>query len=94
MQQFRLLIGRGVADINRTFIDDNGVEWPCLAITAVVVKRNKRLQIIYYETGEVLYIPPDFIKLNSRQPLVDLASKMVYYDDVFNHILEFESNYR
>ena len=76
------------------FIDDNGVEWPCLAITACVVKKDKRLQIIRYETGEVLYSPPDFIKLHSRQPLVDLAASMIWYDEIFDRIFEFESNYK
>lgn len=41
--------------------------------TPVVVKRNKRLHIEIYETEVVIYTPPDFVHLHSREPLRLLA---------------------
>jgi GNAT superfamily N-acetyltransferase len=39
------------------------------------VKQNKRLWIRCIETGELVYTPPNFIKLQSRDPMDELASK-------------------
>ena len=43
--------------------------------TCVVVKRHKRLHIEIMESGKLLYTPPDFVKLHSREPLQALAEK-------------------
>ncbi len=84
--------------MSRVEWDENGeVIWPRLLIGAVVVKRNGRLQINRLEgEQETLYIPPDFIynQLHSRQPLIDLAAKMIYYDEIIDQIIEFETSMR
>ncbi len=73
------------------------MEWPRLYVTAIVKKYNKRLVIQYLETGEILYTPPDFIrvKMHSREPLVKLARKMseTPYENIIDHIMEFEKGY-
>ena len=63
------------------------------AITAVVIKRNKRLMIKHYETGAILYCPPDFIQnlFKTRDKMIDLANEMVYMDEVTQKIIEFET---
>lgn len=43
--------------------------------THIVVKRQKRLHIIEMETDKVVYTPPDFIRLHSREPLTSLAAR-------------------
>lgn len=40
---------------------------------AIVVKQRKRLHIIDYGTGDVLYTPPDFLRLVNRDRLRSLA---------------------
>lgn len=42
-------------------------------MTFVVVKRHKRLWIVRLEDDLSIYTPPDFVKLQSRLPLQDLA---------------------
>jgi len=66
-------------------------EFPTCYITARVIKRNKRLMIQCLENGEILYCPPDFIrdKLKSREPLIELAEKMLTTDTI-KLIMEFE----
>lgn len=41
--------------------------------TCEVIKRNKRLHIAVQETGEILYTPPNHVKLPDRAPLQALA---------------------
>lgn len=41
--------------------------------TFEVVKRNKRLWIDRVEDARPFYTPPDFVKLHSREPLIELA---------------------
>jgi hypothetical protein len=41
--------------------------------TFEVVKQNKRLWVRCVETGELIYTPPSFVKLQSREPLNDLV---------------------
>lgn len=51
-----------------------------------VVKRNKRLWIDN-DAGEAVYTPPDFIRLQSRQPMHDLAASLAnrpYIDAVMD----------
>jgi hypothetical protein len=62
--------------------------------TAEVVKRHKRLQVVVVETGEVLYVPPNFVMLPSREPLVALARHFtaVGHRDI-DAIARFEGRY-
>lgn len=41
--------------------------------TCVVVKVNKRLHIRSVETGEIIYTPPDFVRVPHREAMGDLA---------------------
>ena len=43
--------------------------------TYIVEKRHKRLQIIEMETDKLVYSPPNFIRLHSREPLQRLAAR-------------------
>lgn len=65
-------------------------------ITAVVVKRRGRLMIRHFETGEILYCPPDFIQklFVTREKMIDLANEMIYMDEVTKKIIEFETRMR
>lgn len=56
-----------------------------------VVKRHKRLWIID-ENDSVVYTPPNFIVMSSRQPLIDLARRLSNDPDNFQHIIDFESD--
>lgn len=46
-------------------------------MTVTVVKRNKRLWIEDDETGETIYTPPDFVRMQSREPFLKLALDMM-----------------
>lgn len=54
-----------------------------------VVKRNKRLWIDD-DAGRPVYSPPDFIRLQSRQPLVEL-SEQIASGDYIGAVMEFEA---
>lgn len=43
-------------------------------IWAGVVKTNKRLHIIDIRSGEVVYTPPDFVRIPNREALRGLAT--------------------
>lgn len=55
-----------------------------------VVKRNKRLWIDD-DAGNPVYTPPDFIHLQSREPIIRLAERLraVSYIDA---VMDFEAN--
>ena len=55
-----------------------------------VVKRNKRLWIDA-EDGTPVYTPPDFIRLQSRQPMFDLAAELED-GDYIGAVMRFESS--
>lgn len=61
--------------------------------TFEVVKKNKRLWIQRVETGELVYTPPNFISLHSREPLQHLARDLgqVPLSSGFQEIMRFES---
>ena len=62
-----------------------------------VVKRNKRLYIEQKETGELVYTPPDFIKLHSRKPLLELADSLLHganHPSFIKAIVAFETKVR
>ena len=62
--------------------------------TFEVRKINKRLWIVRYEDGVPVYTPPDFVKIHSRQPMIDLAAaftKRLRYD--ISAVVEFQSKY-
>jgi hypothetical protein len=65
-------------------------------LTCVVVKRRGRLMIRCYETNETIYCPPDFIQIlfKTREPMIDLATEMIYYDEITEKVIEFETRMR
>lgn len=62
--------------------------------TFVVVKRHKRLWIDDVGTGDAIYTPPNFLKMQSREPLAALAKHFteVQSRDI-NAIAEFEAQH-
>lgn len=60
-------------------------------MTFTVVKRHKRLHVVN-ERGESVYTPPDFLRVDSRKILEDLADRM--NDDTIDAIMAFEANCR
>jgi hypothetical protein len=63
--------------------------------TCKVHKRYKRLHIEVFETGESIYTPPDFVRVGSRQPLIELAQKFTQLQrrDI-GLIMEFETRWK
>jgi hypothetical protein len=63
--------------------------------TYVVHKRHKRLHIEVLETSESIYTPPDFVRVDSRQPLIELAQKFMELQrrDI-RLIIEFETRWK
>jgi len=62
-----------------------------LGWTHDVVKRHKRLHIVRRESGEMVYTPPDFIKLHSREPLQALARNLTAGADRITAVVAFET---
>jgi hypothetical protein len=59
----------------------------------VCVKRHKRLWIESIEKGKV-YTPPNFIRLQSRQPMHDLAKRFTELGErCINAIADFEARH-
>ena len=61
-----------------------------------VVKRNKKLVVICFETGDVVYTPPDFLrkKMVNRDRLEHLADRLnIEWLNPIEAIMEFESSF-
>jgi hypothetical protein len=66
--------------------------WSVFAVTFVVVKRHKRLWID--RDGEAVYTPPNFIRLQSRGPIIALAAHLTEIGSRdINAIAEFETKH-
>jgi len=65
-----------------------------MVYTHVVVKENKRLFIKRFETGEVVYTPPDFIRphIRSRAQLKALADRLTAGGDYITEVVAFQAS--
>lgn len=72
-------------------MSDAEIVWPKRVWTPKVVKRNKRLMLTELESGKVLYSPPDFVKIISRQELEELGSRMQEAENPIDAIVDYES---
>ena len=87
VELLRAQIKRGVADAKAELQRRGGpgVNWRIVRMrieqrerfvgTAVVRKRNKRLEIVCVETDELLYSLPSFIQVNDRTGMEGLAAE-------------------
>lgn len=64
---------------------------PGRRFTYRVVKRHKRLWIERLETGELIYTPPNFLRLVNRDGLVALAEHLSNGGDYIKAVIAFES---
>lgn len=57
-----------------------------------VVKRNKRLHVARSDTGQIVYTPPDFLRIDNRAQLEALAMKLDEGEEPIQAIMAFEQD--
>ena len=61
--------------------------------TYKVIKKNKHLFLQCVETGELVYSPPNFLRLTSRQDLQDLGDELTAGREFVEAVTAFEKHF-